>query len=103
MSTRKTPRKTAAETRAYERLCGYGDALEPLRKKWRDRVMKYDPRGKGVDPIANALWELLRFGDCEESRLDTEYKKIAWPRIYDHPFDMDWHCHCGQPDQHPKK
>lgn len=104
MAQHRIPRKTAAESRAYERLAGYGDCLKTFTDAWRERVWKYDRQNKGHDAVANAMWEQIQFADCEHSRLDTAYKRLAHPRLYgSDPKDFEWGCHCGNPGKHPQK
>lgn len=99
----RTPRKTMAETRAFERLVGHGACLRVFMDAWRDRVWKHDPLGRGTDPIGEHLWTLVEHADCENSRLDKEYKRIAHPRIYgSDPSEFTWTCYCSMPEKHPK-
>lgn len=103
MSERKTPRKTAAEIRAYEKMVGYGLAHEKIRKVWSARVRDIGIRRSEQDATCTALFDLLMKSECEYGRLDSAWKRIAFPRMYDSdPGDFTWQCRCGDPDNHPK-
>lgn len=95
------PRKTLEETKAEWYSYGYQRALYEAQEHWRERMLADWPRR---NLYVERLWtELLRFMDCEASRADNEYKKVAMPRLYGvSPADFVWKCQCGEPERHPR-
>ena len=89
-------RKTLAETKAEYRLLGFMAAQEPFLKEWRARVHK-----NHNDPVAAAMWEVLRFVDCETSRLNAAVLRLSHPRQFgSDPSEFTWTCQCGSPEKH---
>ena len=97
-------RKTAAEKTAFDKAIGAAQITRIATDAWRNRLNRLGlPMGHN-DAVASALWTIVEQMECEMNRLDTEYKRIAHPRIYgSDPSEFQWSCSCNNPKAHPRK
>lgn len=79
-------RKPLAETKAEYRSYGFNEAVGMLGELIQKRVWDAFCVGR-PDPNEPGLVELYLAMDKRASELDTEYKRIAWPRLYGEEFD----------------
>ena len=69
-----------AEIRAEERMRGFHECLDIVRREWRATATMV-PESQ-MTPVQRARWDILRKCDAHAGLLDDDLKELMMPRCY---------------------